>query len=241
MAAAVHPMISIVIFTWRSPPAWWPYSEPTVGGWGGERRALRRAGRGRSAERAAVGNLALGDCENDGAVFAGESRHENLRLEARHAFRAQAGRTHHLTPDELIRLVERGELCARLSDPERSEVYPELVGRLAGFGKRFHSPDRPDAYSNTLEIAPGRNARGFSGHAVLAGPGSQKVTVTVPYTKRPSGEKVATSALLSTKARGASGGRRFVRLLTPSANVRILASLAWLRCQSYASRRSHVE
>src|SRR5207253_10550810 len=119
-------------------PAWWPYSEPTVGGWGGERRALFRAGRGRSAEMAAVGNLALGDCENDGAVFAGEAGHENLRLEARHAFRAQAGRTHHLTPDELVRLVERGELRA--------------------------SPDRPDAYSNTLEIAPGR-ARGFSGHA----------------------------------------------------------------------------
>src|SRR5207249_2786005 len=142
-----------------------PYSEPTVGGWGGERRALRRAGRGRSAERAAVGNLALGDCENEGAVFAGEAGHENLRLEARHAFRAQAGRTHHLTPDELIRLVERGELCARLSDPEWSEVYPELVSRLAGFGKRFHSPDRPDTYSNTLEFAPGRNARGFSAHA----------------------------------------------------------------------------
>src|SRR6059058_1740522 len=173
MAAAVHPMISIVIFTWRSPPAWWPYSELTVGGWGGERRALRRAGRGRSAERAAVGNLALGDCENDGAVFAGEAGHENLRLEARHAFRPQAGRTHHLTPDELIRLVERGELCARLSDPERSEVYPELVSRLAGFGKRLHSPDRPDTYSNTLEVAPGRNARGFSGHAMLAGPGSE--------------------------------------------------------------------
>src|SRR5438876_6396077 len=81
------------------------------------------------------------------------------------SFRPQAGRTHHLTPDELIRLVERGELCARLSDPERSEVYPELVSRLAGFGKRFHSPDRPDAYSNTLEVAPGRNARGFSAHA----------------------------------------------------------------------------
>src|SRR5438477_4327274 len=132
------------------------------------RRAAAHCGartRGRSAERAAVGNLALGYCENDGAVFAGEADHENLRLEARHAFRPQAGRTHHLTPDELIRLVERGELCARLSDPERSEVYPELVSRLAGGGKRLHSPDRPDTYSNTLEVAPGRNARGFSGHA----------------------------------------------------------------------------
>src|SRR5207253_10486169 len=105
------------------------------------RRAAAHCGartRGRSAERTAVGNLALGDCENDGTVVAGEAGHENLRLEARHAFRAQAGRTHHLTPDELVRLVERGELRA--------------------------SPDRPDAYSNTLEIAPGR-ARGFSGHA----------------------------------------------------------------------------
>src|SRR5947207_15886020 len=136
MAAAVHPMISIVIFTWRSPPAWWPYSEPTLEGWGGELRrtaascgALRRAGRGRSAERAAVGNLALGDCENDGAVFAGEAGHENLRLEARHAFRAQAGRTHHLTRDEHIRLEECGELRARLCDLKRFEVYQELVGQ----------------------------------------------------------------------------------------------------------------
>src|SRR5437667_10026018 len=109
-------------------------------------RALRRAGRGRSAERAAVGNLALGDCENDGAVFAGEAGHENLRLEARHAFRAQAGRTHHLTPDELIRLVECGELCARLTDPERYEVYLEIVGRHAGYGQRIPPTDCTESY-----------------------------------------------------------------------------------------------
>src|SRR5437764_832532 len=165
MAAAVHPMISIVIFTWHSPRFRGHILNRQGEDGAASCRALRRAGRGRSAERAAVGNLALGDCENDGTVVAGEAGHENLRLEARHAFRAQAGRTHQLTPDELIRLVERGELCARLSDPEWSEVYPELVSRLAGFGKRFHSPDRPDTYSNTLEFAPGRNARGFSAHA----------------------------------------------------------------------------
>src|SRR5438876_2201533 len=79
------------------------------------------------------------------------------------SFRPQAGRTHHLTPDELIRLVERGELCARLSDPERSEVYQELVTRLPGSGKRWNSPDRPDTYPNTLESPPGRNARGLRG------------------------------------------------------------------------------
>src|SRR5205807_10578257 len=165
MAAAVHPMISIVIFTWHSPRFRGHILNRQGEDGAASYRAQRRAGRGRSAERTAVGNLALGDCENDVTVFAGEAGHENLRLEARHVFRAQAGRTHQLTPDELIRLVERGELRARLFDPERPEVYPVPVGWLAGFGKRFHSPDRPHAYSNTPEIAPGRNARGFSGHA----------------------------------------------------------------------------
>src|SRR2546429_9832118 len=110
-------------------------------------RALRRAGRGRSAERAAVGNLALGDCENDGAVFAGEAGHENLRLEARHAFRPQAGRTHHLTPDELLRLVERGELCARLSDPEAPKAFQRLLARLRAAGNGWNLRTGPTPIS----------------------------------------------------------------------------------------------
>ena len=76
---------------------------------------------------------------------------------------------------------------------------------------------------------PGNGSLPGRGPAVTAAPasGDQNSIDTVPYNNRPIGENVATSALLSRNARGASGGILSVRLLTPNATFKCLNCELW--------------
>src|ERR1700716_4147321 len=75
---------------------------------------------------------------------------------------------------------------------------------------------------------------------IIGGPSSavQNLTASVPYTARPIGENVETSALLSRKARGASG-TRLMKLFTSIGNFNLSPSSLPAHCQSYAARASH--
>ena len=90
--------------------------------------------------------------QHDGAVWIGHAQDQHLRADRTDLSRWKVEYRDHQAPAEFFRTVMNRELSAGAADAKRPEIDAQLVGRLAGFGKRLGLKDAADAHVDALEI-----------------------------------------------------------------------------------------